>query len=101
MNEEHLEWFLRIQEKAIDAQERQLEREERRTRGIHFRIRATVLDRMLQQGRAVLEDKRSALLASGHEAEDVDALARTLQVANESLENLHPAHVFELHAAAR
>lgn len=96
MNEEHLDWFLRIQEKAIDAQQRQMDRDERRTHSTVFRVRATVLGRMLETGRAVLEDKRPSLLASGHEAEDVDALARALQVASESLENLHPAHVYDL-----
>jgi len=96
VNEEHLDWFLRIQEKAIDAQQRQMDRDERRTHSTVFRVRATVLGRMLETGRAVLEDKRPALLASGHEPEDVDALARALQVASESLENLHPAHVYDL-----
>lgn len=87
--------FLELQEKMLDMQRQQIDRDQRTTRGPILRVRSTTLRKMIEHGKALLEDRRPALLEA-YAADDLDAFARTLSVASDSLESLHTAHVHEL-----
>lgn len=96
MSEEDRDRFLRLQEKMIENQERQLLREQRTTRGPIFKIRSHQIGKMLGHGHALLEQKKQELLAQGYPEAEVDALARTFSLLASSASGLHEAHTFEL-----